>query len=121
MQRVMELALADAGLAPGDIDYVNAHATATELGDVAESAATHAVFGTRPPVSSLKGHVGHTLGACGALEAWFTIAMMNEGWVASTLNLEDVDPRCAPLDYVVGAPRALEIRHAMSNTAGGVN
>jgi 3-oxoacyl-[acyl-carrier-protein] synthase II len=123
MQRVMELALADAGLAPREIDYVNAHATATELGDVAESAATHAVFGTRPPVSSLKGHVGHTLGACGALEAWCTIAMMNEGWVASTLNLEDVDPRCAPLDYVVGAPRALEIRHAMSNNFafGGVN
>ena len=123
MQRVMELALADADLAPGEIDYVSAHATATELGDVAESVATHAVFGARPPVSSLKGHMGHTLGACGALEAWCTIAMMNEGWVAPTLNLEDVDPRCAPLDHVVGAPRALEIRHAMSNNFafGGVN
>jgi 3-oxoacyl-[acyl-carrier-protein] synthase II len=123
MQRVMELALADADLAPGEIDYVSAHATATELGDVAESVATHAVFGARPPVSSLKGHMGHTLGACGALEAWCTIAMMNEGWVAPTLNLEDVDPRCAPLDHVAGAPRALEIRHAMSNNFafGGVN
>jgi 3-oxoacyl-[acyl-carrier-protein] synthase II len=123
MQRVMELALADAGLAPGEIDYVNAHATATELGDMAESVATHAVFGARPPVSSLKGHMGHTLGACGALEAWCTIAMMNEGWLAPTLNLEDVDPRCAPLDHVVGAPRALEIRYAMSNNFafGGVN
>lgn len=123
MQRVIKLALADAGLAPREIDYVNAHATATQLGDVAESAATHAIFGARVPVSSLKGHMGHTLGACGALEAWCTIAMMNEGWVAPTLNLEEVDPRCAPLDYVAGAPRAVEIRHAMSNNFafGGVN
>jgi 3-oxoacyl-[acyl-carrier-protein] synthase II len=123
MQRVMELALADAGVAPGEIDYVNAHATATRRGDVAESAATHAVFGARPPVSSLKGHMGHTLGACGALEAWCTLAMMHEGWVAPTLNLEQVDPLCAPLDYVTAAPRAQEIHHAMSNNFafGGVN
>ena len=123
MQRVMELALADACLTPGEIDYVNAHATATALGDVAESVATHAVFGARPPVSSLKGHMGHTLGACGALEAWCTIGMMNEGWVAPTLNLVDVDPRCAPLEHVIGEPRTLEIRHAMSNNFafGGLN
>lgn len=123
MQRVMALALLDAGLAPSDIDYVNAHATATRLGDVAESIATHATFGSRTPVSSLKGHMGHTLGACGALEAWCTIAMMNEGWVAPTLNLVGVDPDCAALDYVVGGPRDLPIRHAMSNNFafGGVN
>ena len=84
---------------------------------------THAVFGDRAPVSSLKGHMGHTLGACGALEAWCTIAMMNESWVAPSLNLIRVDPLCAPLDYVIGEPRAVEIRHAVSNNFafGGVN
>lgn len=123
MKRVIELALLDAGLAPAAIDYVNAHATATLVGDRAESAATHAVFGDRAPVSSLKGHMGHTLGACGALEAWCTIAMMNESWVAPSLNLNRVDPLCAPLDYVIGEPRAVEIRHAVSNNFafGGVN
>ena len=123
MQRVISLALDDARLESREIDYVNAHATATRLGDEAESLATHAVFGSRTPVSSLKGHMGHTLGACGALEAWCTIAMMNEGWVAPSLNLGRVDPRCAPLDYVTGQPRELVIRHAMSNNFafGGVN
>lgn len=123
MRRVIELALLDASLAARAIDYVNAHATATHLGDRAESAATHAIFGDHTPVSSLKGHMGHTLGACGALEAWCTIAMMNEGWIAPNLNLDRVDPLCAPLDYVIGEPRAVEIRHAMSNNFafGGVN
>jgi 3-oxoacyl-[acyl-carrier-protein] synthase II len=123
MRGAMELALADAALAPGEIDYVNAHATATDVGDVAESDATHALFGARVPVSSLKGHMGHTLGACGALEAWCTIQMMREGWLAPTLNLDEVDPRCAPLDHVLGEPRARETRYAMSNNFafGGIN
>ena len=70
--RRCELALADAGLPPADIDYVNAHGTATDAGDIAESQATLAVFGARMPISSLKSHIGHTLGACGAIEAWMT-------------------------------------------------
>ncbi len=123
MQRVMELALADAGLAPADIGYVNAHGTATKLGDVTESLATHRVFGPGMPISSLKGYFGHTLGACGALEAWLTIHMMREGWFAPTLNLDKVDPECAPLDYLTGAPRVLEVDRVMSNNFafGGVN
>ncbi|MDJ0846869.1 MAG: beta-ketoacyl-ACP synthase [Myxococcota bacterium] len=123
MERVMRLALQDAGLEPGDVDYVNAHATATEAGDVAESLATHAVFGERVPVSTLKGHMGHTLGACGALEAWLALAMAQEGWVAPTLNLERVDERCAPLDHVRGGPRELRTEVVMSNNFafGGVN
>jgi 3-oxoacyl-[acyl-carrier-protein] synthase II len=123
MQHVMDLALADARLAPGDIGYVNAHGTATRLGDIAESRATHRVFGPSVPFSSLKGHFGHTLGACGALEAWLAIRMMQEGWAAPTLHLEQVDPDCAPLDYVIGAPRALAVDHVMSNNFafGGVN
>jgi 3-oxoacyl-[acyl-carrier-protein] synthase II len=123
MSRVMELALTDAGLLPSAIGYVNAHGTATKLGDIAESVATNRVFGSALPVSSLKSFFGHTLGACGALEAWLTIAMMQEGWFAPTLNLDRVDPQCAPLDYIRDAPRRLDVEHVMSNNFafGGIN
>ena len=123
MENVMRLALDSAQIDADAVDYVNAHGTATEIGDIAESRATSAVFGDSTPFSSLKGHLGHTLGACGALEAWMTIAMMREGWVAPTLNLEEIDDRCAPLDYVVGEPRECDAKIAVSNNFafGGVN
>ena len=123
MQRVIGLALEDAALEPARIDYVNAHGTATEAGDIAETEATAAVLGPRVPTSSLKSFMGHTLGACGAIEAWLSIEMLREGWFAPTLNLERVDPRCAPLDYIQGEPRAIAARHVMSNNFafGGVN
>ena len=123
MRGAMELALADASLAPSGIDYVNAHGTATEQGDIAESQATSSLFGAQMPISSLKSFTGHTLGACGAIEAWATIEMMREGWFAPTLNLENVDPRCGALDYIRGAPRVLDARTVMSNNFafGGIN
>jgi 3-oxoacyl-[acyl-carrier-protein] synthase II len=123
MASAMRLALRDAELPPDRIQYVNAHATATEVGDIAESAAMHQVFGDRVPVSSTKGFTAHTLGACGAIEAAFCIAMMNEGWLAPNRTLERVDPRCAPLDYIVGGPRDARIQIAMSNNFafGGLN
>jgi 3-oxoacyl-[acyl-carrier-protein] synthase II len=123
MQRVMELALADAGLTPDQVGYVNAHGTATKLGDIAESVATANVFGRHVPVSTLKSFMGHTLGACGAVEAWLTVHMMREGWLAPTLNLDEVDPECAPLDHVRGSPRAVGVEYAVSNNFafGGVN
>jgi 3-oxoacyl-[acyl-carrier-protein] synthase II len=123
MRRVIALALEDAGLDPAQIDYVNAHGTATEAGDIAESEATAAVLGARVPISSLKSFMGHTLGACGAIEAWLTIEMLRAGWFAPTLNLERVDPRCAELDYIQDSPRPLAARHVMSNNFafGGVN
>jgi 3-oxoacyl-[acyl-carrier-protein] synthase II len=123
MEQVMRLALKSAELDPCDIHYVNAHGTATEVGDIAESAATHAVFGDKVPVSTLKGHLGHTLGACGALEAWITLEMLTEAWAAPTLNLDDIDPRCAPLDYIRSVPRPLSGSTAMSNNFafGGIN
>jgi 3-oxoacyl-[acyl-carrier-protein] synthase II len=123
MERVMRLALEDAGLAPEDIGYVNLHGTATEVGDIAESAATYAVFGDSVPVSTLKGHMGHTLGACGALEAWMALEMVREGWVAPTLNLERVDEACAPLDYVRDERREIDTDCFMTNNFafGGVN
>jgi 3-oxoacyl-[acyl-carrier-protein] synthase II len=81
------------------------------------------VLGARVPISSQKSFLGHTLGACGALEAWFSIEMMNRGWFAPTLNLQDLDARCSSLDYIVAAGRELQTDHVMSNNFafGGVN
>jgi 3-oxoacyl-[acyl-carrier-protein] synthase II len=123
MRGSMERALRSAGCGPDEIDYVNAHATGTTIGDVAESRATHTLFGGRVPVSSLKGHLGHTLGACGALEVAFSIAMLQDGWIAPTRNLEVVDPDCAPLDYVMGEARSARLRRVLCNkfAFGGVN
>jgi 3-oxoacyl-[acyl-carrier-protein] synthase II len=123
MARVMELALEDSGLPASAIGYVNAHGTATDRGDVAESIATQKVFGNKIPFSSLKGHFGHTLGACGSLEAWLSIEMMRDGWFAPTLNLDEVDPACAELDYITGGVRTLQTEHIISNNFafGGIN
>jgi 3-oxoacyl-[acyl-carrier-protein] synthase II len=123
MQKAMQLALRDAGLKPSDIGYINAHGTGTQQGDIAESQATMAVFGGATPISSLKSYMGHTLGACGALEAWISIEMMREGWFAPTINLEQIDAECAPLDYIAGEGRALRCEYVMSNNFafGGIN
>jgi 3-oxoacyl-[acyl-carrier-protein] synthase II len=123
MAVAMQLALQDAGLPPEAIAYVNAHGTSTDLGDVAESRATAQVFGSRMPISSLKSYIGHTLGACGAIEAWWTVEMMKRNWFAPTLNLVNVDPACAALDYIVGEARTLEAEYVMSNNFafGGIN
>ncbi len=122
MESVMRQALADAGLASGQIDYVNAHATATEVGDIAESQATAACFGRPVPISSLKSYMGHTLGACGAIEAWICIQLLRERWLPPTIHLDQVDPRCAPLDYLTDV-REARLEHIMSNNFafGGIN
>lgn len=119
----MRLALADAQLSADRIDYINAHATATEVGDICESLATHEVFGSRVPISSTKGFTGHTLGACGAIESAFCIAMLNEGWLAPNRTLDSVDPRCAPLDYIGKTPRDTKPSIIMNNNFafGGIN
>lgn len=123
MQVAMRLALHDAGLEPSAIGFVSAHGTATELGDIAESQATAAIFGKRMTISSLKSYTGHTLGACGAIEAWAVVHMMNEGWFHPTANLDQVDPLCAELDYIMGGIRALQCDYIMSNNFafGGIN
>jgi 3-oxoacyl-[acyl-carrier-protein] synthase II len=123
MGRVMELALEDAGLPATAIGYISAHGTATQAGDIAESHATCNVLGSKVPVSSMKSFLGHTLGACGAIEAWWGIEMLKNGWFAPTINLEKVDPACGELDYLLGGGRALNLEHFMSNNFafGGVN
>jgi len=123
MQRVMEMSLADAGLSADAIGYVSAHGTATDRGDIAESHATHNVIGDNTPISSLKSYMGHTLGACGALESWLAVEMMNNGWFAPTINLDNVDPECAALDYIRGEGRELDVEYVMNNNFafGGIN
>lgn len=123
MEVAIRLALADAALTPDAIGYVCAHGTATDRGDIAESQATAAVFGARLPISSLKSYLGHTLGACGAIEAWASIQMMNDNWFAPTLNLTTVDPLCGELDYIQATPREFETDYVMSNNFafGGIN
>lgn len=122
MQRVMELAMEDSGISSDDIGYVSAHATATDQGDIFESHATYDVVG-RKPINSLKSYTGHGLGACGAFELWAGINMMNEGWFAPTLNLTNVDERCADLDYIMDEAREIKTKAFMSNNFafGGIN
>ena len=123
MQVCIEGALRMAGLEAGDIGYINAHGTATERGDVAESQATAAIFGDRTPISSFKSYFGHTLGACGSLEAWLSIEMMREGWFAPTLNLTEPSEDCGKLDYIMLEPREIKTDYVQSNNFafGGIN
>ena len=119
----LRLALEDAEITPDKISYINAHGTATVHGDVSESNAVYEVFRRPVPVSTTKSYVGHTLGACGAVEAWLTINMMNEGWFHPNLNLTEPDPECAPLDYITGDGRCIDAEYVMTNNFafGGVN
>lgn len=121
-QRAMKLALADAKLAPQDIDYINAHATSTPLGDVEEAKAIAKVFGahaTSPElwVSSTKAVTGHTLGAAGAIEGAFSALALYEGRVPPTANIRELDPE-VPFDCVPNVARERKIRHAVSNSFG---
>jgi len=117
----MEMALANANLSASDIGFVSAHATATEYGDAAEVTALQAAGLGDTPVASLKGHIGHTLGACGSIEAWAALMMMNDGWFAPTLNLGE--PNCGELDYLMGDGREIDTQYVMSNNFafGGIN
>ena len=122
MGRCMALALKDAQISADQIDYVNAHGTATDQGDIAETQATARILGHKP-ISSLKSYFGHTLGACGAIEAWLSIEMMQRQQFVPTLNLENIDPLCGDLDYIVGQNREINANILMSNNFafGGIN
>lgn len=122
MQICMEMALRDAQLDPAKIGYVSAHGTATDRGDIAESNATANALG-KVPISSLKSYFGHTLGACGAIEAWLSLEMMHTGWFHPTLNLDHLDPQCGDLDYITGSGREMNVDYVMSNNFafGGIN
>lgn len=118
--RCMEEAIRDAGLTPSDIDYVNAHGTATEQNDRLETAAIKRVFGARAyrlPISSLKSQIGHSTIAAGSLEAVACLMMLERQRLAPTLNYRHPDPAC-DLDYVPNVSRSAELRHVLSNNFG---
>ncbi len=119
----IQLALEDAGISPDQIGYVNTHGTGTAAGDVTETHATYDVFKRAVPVSTVKNYIGHTLGACGAIESWLTINMMRDGWFMPNLNLVNIDPECAPLDYITGDGRNIQTDYVMNNNFafGGIN
>jgi 3-oxoacyl-[acyl-carrier-protein] synthase II len=125
-QRAMRMALADSGVCADAVDYLNAHGTSTPVGDIQESKAIAAVFGTHATesavatrlwISSTKSMMGHLLGAAGAVEAAICALTVRHGVVPPTLNLVDSDPEC-PLDYVPLVARERRVRHAMSNSFG---
>ena len=121
--RCLEMAIADAGISKEQIAYVNAHGTGTPHGDITETQAVYKVFNRAIPISTTKSYIGHILGACGAVEAWLTINMMNESWFHPNLNLHNVDPECGHLDYIRGEGRKIDCEYVMSNNFafGGVN
>ena len=123
MAKAITEAMNDANVHAEDIGYVNAHGTATDRGDIAETHATAMAISTHTPISSLKSYLGHTLGACGAIESWACISMMNNGWFSPTINLDNVDPECAELDYITGDGRMIDAQYVMSNNFafGGIN
>jgi 3-oxoacyl-[acyl-carrier-protein] synthase II len=122
MRGAMDLALEAGKVRPSDVDYVNMHGTATEIGDIAESNATYAVFGREVPASTQKSYTGHTLGACGAIELVYSILMMHGGFLAANRNLDELDPRCGKLGYVRQTMES-QPRLIMTNNFafGGVN
>ncbi len=120
--RTLETSLESAALSPGDIDFISAHATATVMGDIMEARAIHAVYGSEPPITALKSYMGHTMGSCGAIEAIMTLYMMEEGFIPPTINLEEVDERCAMINHVTGLTEKRVNTAAVQNFAfGGVN
>ncbi|MFI9036199.1 beta-ketoacyl-[acyl-carrier-protein] synthase family protein [Streptomyces sp. NPDC053726] len=116
-ERAIRTALRDAGVAPDEVDHVNAHGTSTPLNDLTEARVLKRVLGTRPVVTSSKGVTGHSLGAAGAIEAALTVLALEQGTVPPTANLDSVDP-AIEVDIVAKAPRALPMGVALSNSFG---
>ncbi len=119
---VMETALETSNLKVTDIDYVNAHATSTDLGDIVESNSIYKLFQNTVPVSSIKGQLGHTLGACGAIESIAAISSITQDKLPSNINIDSLDEECASLDYITEV-REQEVNIVLKNNFafGGIN
>ncbi|HQI25278.1 MAG TPA: beta-ketoacyl synthase N-terminal-like domain-containing protein, partial [Smithella sp.] len=118
----LKLGVETAKINPEEVDLISAHATATKMGDIIEAQAINAVFGHNPHVIGLKSYTGHTMAACGAIETIMALYMMQEGFIAPTLNLENIDERCAMLKHVQKLTDHPVKTAAIQNFAfGGVN
>ncbi|HPC09430.1 MAG TPA: beta-ketoacyl-ACP synthase, partial [Smithella sp.] len=118
----LKLGVETAKINPEEVDLISAHATATKMGDIIEAQAINAVFGCNPHVIGLKSYTGHTMAACGAIETIMALYMMQEGFIAPTLNLENIDERCAMLKHVQKLTDHPVKTAAIQNFAfGGVN
>jgi len=119
--RALQMAFDDAGIEPGEVDYINAHATSTPIGDAAETRMIKLALGEdvarKVPISSTKGATGHCLGAAGAVEAIFSLLAIRDGVLPPTINLETPDPTC-DLDYIPNEARRADVRTAVSNSFG---
>ena len=120
--KALKLGLENARINAQDVDLVSAHATATKMGDIIEAQAISAVFGNNPYVVALKSYLGHTMAACGAIETILSVYMMQDGFIAPTINLEEIDERCAMIKHVQKVLQAPVKTAAIQNFAfGGVN
>jgi 3-oxoacyl-[acyl-carrier-protein] synthase II len=119
---VIRLGLENAAIRPDQVDFVSAHATATKMGDIIEAKAIHSIYGDLPYVTGLKGYMGHTMASCGVIEAVITLHMMEHGIIAPTLNLEEVDERCAMIRHATKLYEfPIKIASIENFAFGGVN
>jgi 3-oxoacyl-[acyl-carrier-protein] synthase II len=122
ISETLRLGLECAGIGPDDVDYISAHATGTKMGDVIEAQAIHHIFGDRPWVAGLKSYMGHTMGSCGVIETLMVLYMMADGFMAPTLNLQEIDRRCAMIRHVTRLTEApVRIATVQNFAFGGVN
>ena len=122
IKQTLRMTLKDANLHPEQIDFISAHATGTKMGDVIEAEAIRSIYGESPYVTALKGYMGHTMGSCGVIETILCIYMMEEGIIAPTLNLEEVDGRCDIIRHTMELREKPVKTSAIQNFAfGGVN
>jgi 3-oxoacyl-[acyl-carrier-protein] synthase II len=122
IRETIRLGLLDARIEPGEVDVVSAHATGTKMGDVIEAQAIHALYGDKPAIIGLKGYMGHTMGTCGVIETIIMLYLLREGILVPTLNLEEVDRRCAMINHVTaGREQKLKIAAVQNFAFGGVN
>jgi 3-oxoacyl-[acyl-carrier-protein] synthase II len=120
MALAMRAALDEAGIAPEEVDHINAHGTSTKLNDITETRAIKKVFGKHAasiPITGNKSMIGHLLGAAGGVESVFSVLTLRNGMIPGTINMVDPDPEC-DLDYVTDGSRKAEVRYVLCNSFG---
>lgn len=123
VKRTIRMGLENAGLNPGDVGFISAHATSTKMGDIIEAQAIHAEYGDLPYVTGLKSYMGHTMSSCGVIETIFTVYMLQKGIIFPTLNLDEIDQRCGMIQHVTALREdpGLRIASIQNFAFGGVN